>query len=81
MFGFAPDGGEGVDHGDEVFGIEAGVAALNLVKVFARAGHGDFLGLAVEGLRKVVGRDFGGLFLEFGVSDELVEFGFEGGGV
>ena len=37
--------------------------------------------LSVEGLRKVGGGDFDGLFLEFGVGDELVEFGFEGGGV
>lgn len=44
LFGFGPNGGEGVNHGDEVFGIEAGVAALNLVEVFARAGHGGFLG-------------------------------------
>ena len=43
LFGFGPDGGEGVDHGDEVFGIAARIAALNLVEVFARAGHGGFL--------------------------------------
>ena len=44
LFGFGPDGGEGVDHGDEVFGITAGVTALNLVEVFAGAGHGGFFG-------------------------------------
>ena len=42
LFGFGPDGGEDIDHGDEVFGIAVRVAALNLVEVFARAGHGGF---------------------------------------
>ena len=43
LFGFGPDGGEGVDHGDEIFGIATRIAALNLVEVFARASHEGFL--------------------------------------
>ena len=44
LFGFGPDGGESVDHGNKVFGIAARITALNLVEVFARAGHEGFLG-------------------------------------